>query len=350
MGEGGQRRQPEARNIRILTVLRSNHHPSPAMDDELERFKREINLVHYARTCGYTRDPRESSQASVVMRKQDTDDKIVIARNIEDEHWVYFSVRDDADNGSIIDFVQRRRGLSLGHVRRELRPWIGGRAPVTPPDLQALDVQALRKDRARVLAEFSKADLVDNSTYLNRRGVRPATLASARFTGTFRVDSRGSVLFPHHDDEGLCGFEVKNSGYTGFAKSGRKTIWCSRTTAYDRRLVLVESAIDALSYHQLTPSTDTRYISIGGQPSADGRQLIARSITKMPGDATVVLAFDRDAGGDKLAAMVEALVPRVFVREVPPGDDAQCKDWNDYLQIVEREFIKALTLPDPRAR
>ena len=31
-------------------------------------------------------------------------DKIVIAQD-EDQHWIYFSVRDDSDNGSIIDFV-----------------------------------------------------------------------------------------------------------------------------------------------------------------------------------------------------------------------------------------------------
>jgi len=49
-------------------------------------------------------------------------DKIVIARG-EDDHWIYFSVRNDTDNGSIIDFIQHRRRCSIGEVRRELRPW-----------------------------------------------------------------------------------------------------------------------------------------------------------------------------------------------------------------------------------
>ena len=39
-------------------------------------------------------------------------DKIVVNRGA-DGHYVYFSVRDDDDNGSIIDFVQRRDRISL---------------------------------------------------------------------------------------------------------------------------------------------------------------------------------------------------------------------------------------------
>ena len=38
-----------------------------------------------------------------------SDDKVIIKRGM-DGHYVYFSVRDDRDNGSIIDFVQFRQG------------------------------------------------------------------------------------------------------------------------------------------------------------------------------------------------------------------------------------------------
>jgi len=109
---------------------------SPSSDglsgrDELERFKIDINLTEYAATEGYQLDRRASSRNSVVMRPPGGD-KIVIARG-EDPHWVYFSVRDDTDNGSIIDFIQHRRRCSIGEVRRELRPWIGGAVSRTGP-------------------------------------------------------------------------------------------------------------------------------------------------------------------------------------------------------------------------
>ena len=72
--------------------------------DELEDFKTEINLTEYAAGQGYVLDRRASSRNSAVMRRDDGD-KVMIARG-QDRHWIYFSVRDDADNGTIIDFVQ----------------------------------------------------------------------------------------------------------------------------------------------------------------------------------------------------------------------------------------------------
>ena len=97
--------------------------------DELETFKTSINLTAYAAGQGYQLDRKESSRSSVVMRHPDGD-KIIIARN-QSGHWVYFSVKDEADNGSIVDFIQNRTGQNLGQVRQALRAWRGNGLPVT---------------------------------------------------------------------------------------------------------------------------------------------------------------------------------------------------------------------------
>src|ERR1700691_392087 len=94
------------------------------MDMELEKFKTDIDLRAYAATQDYLLDRKESWSGSAVMRHPNND-KIVIKRNAADGHYVYFSVRDDADNGTIIDFAKRRLGLSLGAVRKELRAFMG---------------------------------------------------------------------------------------------------------------------------------------------------------------------------------------------------------------------------------
>lgn len=93
-------------------------------NDELEQFKSRINLVEYAQTLGYQIDRKESSQNSKVLR-HGNGDKIVVATD-QNGRGLYFSVRDDHDNGSIIDFVQKRTGASLGQTRKVLRPWIDG--------------------------------------------------------------------------------------------------------------------------------------------------------------------------------------------------------------------------------
>ena len=105
-------------------------------DPELERFKREIDLTSYAAAQGYQLDHkqswnREKPNASRVMRHAASDDKIIIKR-LEDGHYCYCSARNPEDNGSIIDFIQRRQHMSLGAVRKELRPWIGKNAPPLP--------------------------------------------------------------------------------------------------------------------------------------------------------------------------------------------------------------------------
>src|SRR5713101_4904697 len=84
-------------------------------DGELESFKRDIDIRQLAASLGYAIDKRDSWRGSTVMRRGA--DKIVVKRN-RNNHYVYFSVRDDRDNGTIIDFVQGRQKLSLGAVRK----------------------------------------------------------------------------------------------------------------------------------------------------------------------------------------------------------------------------------------
>jgi hypothetical protein len=93
------------------------------VDSELSAFKGSIDLRAYATAHGYQLDRKESWRGTSVMRHPLSNDKVIIKRGM-DGHYLYFSVRDDRDNGTIIDFVQFRQGLSLGAVRKELRPWI----------------------------------------------------------------------------------------------------------------------------------------------------------------------------------------------------------------------------------
>src|ERR1022692_786111 len=115
-------------------------------DSELDAFKQEIDLRQFAVSLGYEIDRRESWRGSTVLRRGA--DKIVVKRN-GNGHYVFFSVRDDRDNGTLIDFLQRRQNLSLGAVRQVLRPWIGRSA--TAPWFPELEPTS--PDRMRVESE-----------------------------------------------------------------------------------------------------------------------------------------------------------------------------------------------------
>ena len=100
----------------------------PTRQQEIDDFKQQINLTEYAAAQGYVLDRSESSRNSVTMRGPGGD-KIIIGRDASSGHWIYFSVRDDADNGTIIDFIQNRQRLDLGGARKALRPWVGSPSP-----------------------------------------------------------------------------------------------------------------------------------------------------------------------------------------------------------------------------
>jgi len=278
-------------------------------DFELERMKTGINLTEYAAGQGYLLDRKESSRNSVSMRHPVNGDKIVIALG-QDDHWIYFSVRDDRDKGSIIDFVQKRQGGSLGVVRKTLRVWLGSGYPKPAPETFVRKVEKTTRDKQSVIAEFNRMRDVDDHPYLKSRAVGKEILSLERFYGRVRIDKRANAVFPHFDRQGLCGFEIKNKDFTGFAPGGEKGLWESHVFPNDTRLVIAESAIDALSFHALYGTPFTRYVSTAGGWDKDKTpDLIQKAVAQCPG-SDVVLAFDNDEAGKRytkkyMAAILE---------------------------------------------
>jgi hypothetical protein len=296
-------------------------------DCELDAFKRDIDLRQFAESLGYQIDRRESWRGSAVLRR--AADKIVVKRN-GNGHYVFFSLRDDDDNGTVIDFVQRRQHLSLGAVRQVLRPWIGRSA--SAPQFPQLPPAS--PDRMRIEREYRSMAEAQRYPYLERdRSVPAAVLSSPRFAGCIRIDARGNTVFPHFDAAGLCGYEIKNRGFTGFAAGGKKGLWFSHTRPDDRRLVLTESAIDALSYATLFPEPEdrTRYASLGGRPSLRQMGLVQTAVTKLPEGAEIVAAFDADEAGRWLAVAIGDVVGRVRRQARVHLPATEGDDWNQVL-------------------
>ena len=300
-----------------------------SFDPELDGFKR-LDLREYAAGQGYALDRKESWRGSAVMRKGG--DKVVIKLG-PDGHYVYFSVRDDTDHGSIIDFVKHRGGNNLGNIRKELRAWAGLPSPALPM-FKKLEVTS--KDRAAVEQRFYTMQPARRHPYLEDvRGIPAALLGSARFVGRVRIDARSNAVFPHYDAAGLSGYEMKNRNFTGFAAGGEKGLWMGHSLDGDNRLVFAESAIDALSYASLFPDERSRYASIGGKMNPQQPGLIAAEIAKLPNGAEVVTAMDSDADGVQLAGMIEHALKAssredlIFRRHSPA---LPVKDWNDVLR------------------
>lgn len=330
----------------------------PNRSDELHLFKTSINLSEYAAAQGYILDRAHSSHNSVAMRGPNGD-KIIIARDAGSGHWLYFSIADTQDNGTIVNFVDHRQHLSLGDIRKELRPWIGLAAPPPkhpPATAYQPEMEPIQKDRAAMLAQFgAMTPLLHGHTYLEEERHIPRTVLEApRFTGRIYTDRYCNAVFLHHDHHGgVCGYEVRNYRFKGFARGGSKGLWHSTARPDDITLVITESAIDALSYHTLHGLEHARYCSIAGEISPLQRELLASGIQKLPEGSTIILATDQDKGGEKLAhdlRTIAASTGRENLRVIEHRPE-RAGDWNDALrqwpQNLPPHSTKGAPTPNP---
>jgi len=210
----------------------------------------------------------------------------------------------------------------------------------SPAVLQLPELASAGKDLDAVRERFAAMHIADRHLFLeNQRGVPATVLTHRRFAGTIRSDRYGAAIFGHCDDNGiLCGYEIKNTGFTGFSPGGRKGIWLSNTRPSDERLVICESAVDALSHATLAYDQYARYASIAGKTTAAQHAVIRAAIMAMPANSVIVAATDADDSGRKLAELIQTIVQEsgrddlTFRRDQPEG----AKDFNDVLRNKRR--------------
>lgn len=183
---------------------------------------------------------------------------------------------DPQDNGTIIDFVQWKQGFgtqgSLGKVRQELRGWMGTDLTPTRRDnsrseamAAAAQLEAVVRDPESVRTAYRETRPIDEvNDYLTHVRKIPAKVYThSKFLERVRLDPRGNIVFPHFEPTGqVVGFEMKNAGFTGFAKGGVKRLFASRPGHQDGKLVIAESGIDALSYGALHGVDQARFLSM----------------------------------------------------------------------------------------
>ena len=298
---------------------------------EIVAFKRDINLTEYAASEGYAVDRKESTAANVVMRDA-SNDKIMASKSATTGYWLYYSLRDD-ERGTSIDFIQNRKDLNLGQIRKELRPWMGegaqGEKSVTP-GLFVNEIEPCSRDLDAVVKAFSRMKAETPHAYLIDRGISAEVLFSSRFHGKVFIDTRNNSVFPHYNQSGLTGYEIKNVGFTGFAKHGEKSLWASSAKQGDTAAVFAETAIDAISYAQLHPDPHTRYFSTGGALNPYQPDLIKAAVKRMPEGSIIIIAADHDEGGDRFTSTIlkalEDNQSHIVERYSP---EIEGMDWND---------------------
>ena len=138
-----------------------------------------------------------------------------------DGHDLFFSVRDESDSRTVIDFIQKRRRLSLGNIRKELRPLVGGAASTLPP-YSALPMTS--KDRLSVENEFRNPQDAERHAYLESEPAFLRTFCRTGSPAAFEPTREATRSFPHFDQGGLCRVLEEEHRLGRLARAGPKTV------------------------------------------------------------------------------------------------------------------------------
>jgi hypothetical protein len=357
------------------TLAPKTHQPSPISADmrrprkpdekeieerkaELLRFKEEIDLARYAQDrLGFVPSKGKSYRYPMApgsyCRFGEKGAQIVVkCPRHRGEYYLWVNPENTDECGTIIDLIQKEKPhMNLAAIRKELREELGLVNPRTgknPPPPPRPPTPVPPRSYEAIEAQYNAARPVLDDLYLATRGLRPETLNGPRFRHTFRVrPASGQILFPHRNAEGLCGFEAKSSRSTLFSNGGTRALWCSALRTTDDTLVVTESAIDCMSYHQLFPSPNSRYMSTSGGLSGAQLELLGRAIAKLPSEGRLVIATDNDfhrvpeflaklnfdqlahlrsSDGSDLQFFRRGIAGQPMVVRSPPlGDEFECK-------------------------
>jgi hypothetical protein len=281
----------------------------------------------------------------------------MIIKQSEGGRWYYWSRKDPDDKGTILDFVGRRMpggekgNFDLRAVIGQLRAKLAGGSELVHRREPERKLRVSAFDRNKALSAYQETQISATCGYLmTSRCLSQETLGSARFRGTWRVDRFGTAVFPHHDDDGLCGFERRGRTVRGFSSGGRKAAWLSNVLPGDRFLFLTEQSIDAMSHNQIVRRPGIVYGSIAGEPSLWQWEYL-KELLRSRSHLQIIAGFDADSEGERFTARLRDLAGREVLRERPewrlasPAPPDKKLDWNFLLQNGHgRSMERALAL------
>ncbi len=298
---------------------------------EFSRFKHEINFIQYAQSLGYEIDQKKTTRRSVAMY-QGHSDKIIVSK--KNGTWIYFSVYDQCDNGTIIDFIQNRSQKSLLETGKELQLWMDGfvEQSLSSPSINLSDDTTY--DPARIKKLFNYYSLARNHAYLKNRGITQQVLKSSRFADRVFQDKYKNAVFPHFKNGQACGLELKGENISLFVRGSEKTLWRSNIFKSDDCLVIAEAPIDAISYQILHNLSTAFYVATSGGFSKNQSDMIKSFIEDFNQFKEITIATDNNAGGDQITERLYRIIQETkfngHIKRHSPDQSGQ--DWNDVLK------------------
>ena len=290
---------------------------------QLADYKQDIDLVQFLESEGFAKDRRKSTRRWPVLENAEGR-KLIVGHNQNTHEYFYFNPEDSRDKGTIVDYVvgKLHTDTSTKEGWQQVHEYIGrytGDLSHVLNNGSANTVEsqpAKEATRSKAMSHFFRLDPFTNTDYLmETRGLTVDTLGHRAFIGkifnkTFVSNKTGetviNTVFPMESEQGTTAILLKNNSPTGLVNGHTwgerlESIWVSNMPKdhQPKEMLICESPIDALSYHQLYPPRepyDRLYVATGGQPSSLQPLTVQRLINRVKPEQ-VILAHDNDNSG-----------------------------------------------------
>jgi len=285
---------------------------------DFEQFKQQIDLIEYAKEQGYIKDLQRSGGNSVSLYKAEKGgkDRIVVYPQRGGGVDIYFNPNDGADKGTVVQFQHRRGTGEWKDTIETLQKYLGQidtrvKRNVSQTGASATNQPAPTREQA-VVRSFDLKPL-SNTQYLKSRGLSDETVKApefenAVFNRTYLDRNRGkqfvNTVFPIKNEQGTVAIIVRNKNINLVDGSRGDGLWISNPKVIEPggradRMVIAESPIDAMSFHQMKPPAEGEkrlYLGTAGNLSSGAPDTVQKLIDKYQ-PRQIVMANDNDKAG-----------------------------------------------------
>jgi hypothetical protein len=183
---------------------------------------------------------------------------------------------------------------------------------------------------------------------LGKAGIRAETANDPCFRNTLRANQWGELFALQKGPHGPCGISSVTLEPRPVARiaAGDAGLWISNPIGKrDEKLILVNSPIEALAYHQLHPASQVRYVATSTtSPTAEQKQAIRTLVVAMTNHNSgtpprVIVACGRDADGERFT---REIMNACGTSVAPQRDTPQFgRDWAEAARMKERALVLA---------
>jgi hypothetical protein len=305
-------------------------------------FRSQISIVELAISIGYKLSKSDGLKWPV-LKDDVSGEKIIIVNPRSSSNQGYFNPNDPKDKGTLVNFVKNRLGSIFPYESSKSEISNVNAVLYSYQNLDIPEKSAYRSNFKKLIENYSSKKFklpegiteLKNPGYLYSRGLQSQTLNNTAFKGKIlnvRIGEYDNIGFPYYDayDE-IAGYEIRNNQYKHMVEGSKRSscIWHSNISDKLDFVLLTESPIDAISYHQLKDMKNTLYVAFAGSVGDDQIATLKAIIKgKSSGsDFKYISAVDNDDAGRRYTEKFKIAFSEYLIVDVP-----FLKDFNEDLK------------------